>query len=329
MKLATFERGGRTSVGLVHGNCDKLFNLTLAAERIDNSQQIFVSVLNLIDAGQSGLDQARRLYERGRDEPEFIVALGDANLLAPMPEPRQMRDFMVFETHIKQAFGGLQRLLAHAKGDKQAAQAAGPLAEVPAVYRSHPTNYITNRFSVVGPNATVRWPRYSKIMDYELELGMVTGKRGAGISLERAHEHIFGYTIFNDFSARDTQTIEMPSGMGPGKAKSFDTGNGLGPWIVTADEIEDPYSLTMTARVNGETRSVGTSAGMLHTFEQMIAHVSRDETVQAGEVFGSGTVGNGSGLELDRFLNDGDVIELEIEKIGVLRNRIVRQDIES
>ena len=329
MKLATFERDGKISVGIVHGNDDKLFNLTLAAKRIDDTHQTFASVLDLIDVGEVGLDQARRLFDRGHDDPAFTSAVGDVRLLAPMPEPRQMRDFMVFETHIKQAFGAIQRLTARAKGDKQAEQAAKPLVEVPAVYRSHPTNYITNRFSVVGPDATVHWPRYSKLMDYELELGMVTGKKGANIPVERAREYIFGYTIFNDFSARDTQTSEMPSGMGPGKAKSFDTGNGLGPWIVTADEIGDPYSLKMTARVNGETQSQGTSAGMMYTFEQMLAHVSRDETVQAAEVFGSGTVGNGCGLELDRFLNHGDVIELEIEKIGVLRNRVVRQDVEN
>jgi 2-keto-4-pentenoate hydratase/2-oxohepta-3-ene-1,7-dioic acid hydratase in catechol pathway len=329
MKLATFEGVGGTAVGIVLGNDDKLFNLTAAAARIDKSHQTFASVLNLIDAGPVGLEQARRLFERGSEDPDFTVALNECKLLAPMPEPRQMRDFIAFETHIKQAFGAIQRLSALAKGDKQAAQAAKPLAEVPAAYRSHPTNYITNRFSVVGPDAIVRWPRYSKIMDYELELGMVTGKRGANIPVDQAREHIFGYTIFNDFSARDTQTTEMPSGLGPGKSKSFDTGNGLGPWIVTADEIGDPYSLTMTVRVNGERRSQGTSAGMMYTFEEMIAHVSRDETVQAAEVFGSGTVGNGCGLELDRFLNHGDVLELEIEKIGVLRNKVVRQDLDS
>ena len=129
----------------------------------------------------------------------------------------------------------------------------------------------------VVQGAVVHWPRYSRIMDFELEFGVFLGRRGANISAERAREHIFGFTIFNDFSARDTQLIEMQGGMGPTKAKSFDGANIMGPWIVTADEIPDPYSLAMAARVNGQTWTSGDSSGMLHSFEEMIAYISRDE----------------------------------------------------
>ena len=177
--------------------------------------------------------------------------------------------------------------------------------------------------SVTGTDEDVVWPRYSYALDYELELAAVIGKRGVDISRDRAREHIFGYTIFNDVSARDYQMREMAGSLGPAKGKDFDTGNILGPCIVTADEI-DPYSLTMIARVNGEQLSRGSSSTMHHRFEDCIAHVSQSETLYPGEVICSGTVGGGCGLEHGRLLSSGDTIELEIEKIGILRNRIVK-----
>ena len=116
----------------------------------------------------------------------------------------------------------------------------------------------------------------------------------------------------------------MAGQLGPAKGKDFDTGNVFGPWIVTADELGDPYQLQMTARVNGEVWGGGSSSAMHHRFEDLIAFISQSETLHAGEIIGSGTVGTGCGLELGRFLQSGDVVELEIERIGVLRNRFVR-----
>jgi 2-keto-4-pentenoate hydratase/2-oxohepta-3-ene-1,7-dioic acid hydratase in catechol pathway len=197
---------------------------------------------------------------------------------------------------------------------------------LPAIYRQQPIYYITNRFSVKGTNTTVKWPRYSKVMDYELEFGIITKGKGANIPAAKARAHIFGFTIFNDFSARDAQRTEMEGRLGPAKGKSFDGGNVIGPWIVTPDEIGDPYKLRMEARVNGETRSAGMTDGMLFSFEEIIAHISQDETLMAGEFIGSGTVGNGCGLELGWYLEHGDTIELEVEKIGVLTNKVERQD---
>ncbi len=143
------------------------------------------------------------------------------------------------------------------------------------------------------------------------------------LTQKSARDHIFGFAVFNDFSARDAQEIEMSGPLGPAKGKDFDTGNAIGPWIVTTDEIPDPHSLDMIASVNGEEWSRNNSRVMLHTLEEMIAFVSRDETLYPGEFFGSGTTGNGCGLELDRWLKPGDVVELEVERIGVLRNKIV------
>jgi 2-keto-4-pentenoate hydratase/2-oxohepta-3-ene-1,7-dioic acid hydratase in catechol pathway len=118
----------------------------------------------------------------------------------------------------------------------------------------------------------------------------------------------------------------MDGRLGPAKGKSFDGGNVLGPWIVTPDEIGDPYKLKMEARVNGEVRCASISEGMLFPFEDIIAHVTKDETLMPGEFIGSGTVGGGCGLEIGRYLEHGDTIELEVEKIGVLKNKVERQN---
>jgi 2-keto-4-pentenoate hydratase/2-oxohepta-3-ene-1,7-dioic acid hydratase in catechol pathway len=126
----------------------------------------------------------------------------------------------------------------------------------------------------------------------------------------------------NDFSARDIQKKEMKVRLGPAKGKDWCTA--LGPWLVTADELGDPYNLRMTARVNGELWSDGNSRSLFWKFEDMIEFLTRDDTVYPGDVIGSGTVGTGCGLELDRWVQPGDVMELEIERIGVLRNRVVR-----
>ena len=168
------------------------------------------------------------------------------------------------------------------------------------------------------------WPRGAELMDYECELAAVIGMTGKDIPRERAQEHIFGFTIYNDMTARDLQLREMQARLGPAKGKDFDTGNVFGPWIVTRDEI-DPYDLTMIARVNGEERGRGYSRDMHHRWEDVIAHVSRSESLHAGEILGSGTVGNGCGLEHLRFLEPGSVVELEITGIGKLRNRLVKR----
>jgi 2-keto-4-pentenoate hydratase/2-oxohepta-3-ene-1,7-dioic acid hydratase in catechol pathway len=161
-------------------------------------------------------------------------------------------------------------------------------------------------------------------MDFECEVGIIIGRKGKDIPVEKAGDHIFGYLIFNDMSARDAQFREMKARLGPAKGKDFDTGNVMGPWLVTADEIADPYNLTMISRVNGEEWGRGSTGAMHHRFEDLIAHVSRAETIYPGEFLGSGTVGDGCGLEHGRFLSPNDVVELEVTGLGVLRNRIVK-----
>ena len=183
-------------------------------------------------------------------------------------------------------------------------------------------------FSVVGPGADVRIPRSSRKFDYELELGIFIGRKGRDIPRERAHEHIAGFTIFNDFSARDVQMREITGRLGPAKGKDFDTGNAMGPYLVTPDEVPDPYALTMTARVNGEERSRGTTAAMHYRWDEVIAYVSRDETLHPGEFIGSGTVGGGCGLEHERYLAAGDVVELEVLLSVLVPERVVAKRFE-
>ena len=196
---------------------------------------------------------------------------------------------------------------------------------IPRAWYERPIFYHPNRLTVIGHDEDVLWPDYSALMDFELEFGAYVGKAGRDISPETADDHIFGYTIFNDFSARDEQTKDMPGQLGPGKGKDFDGGNAMGPCLVTADELPDPYDLTMVVRVNGEEWGRGHSSEMRWRFADCIAHVSRSETLHPGEFLGSGTVGNGCGLEHMRFLKSGDVVELEVEGIGILRNRVLRR----
>lgn len=327
MKLATYRTGRGDRIGLVDAEGGRLFDLAAAAGRAGVDATPYRSMLALIDADAAGLDGALSLFASHGADADLWTGLAQAELMAPLPEPRQMRDAMSFALHIRQSSRGGKALHATRSGGVQAFKAAmqEPLDELPAVYRELPIYYITNRLTVVGPGATVHWPRYSQVMDYELEVAIVTRRTRANIPRSEAGAHIFGYTIFNDFSARDRQVVEMQGRLGPAKGKSFDGSNVLGPWIVTPDELGDPQTLAVEVRVNGETRAKGDTREMLFSFAELLAYASQDETIYAGEVFGSGTVGNCCGLEIGRFLESGDTIELVVDRIGVLRNTVLRQ----
>ena len=311
MKLATIADGGEKVLCVVDQEAGRLLKLGLASTTLEpGAAHPFLSMIDLLDGGDRALDTARLLVEKW---PEVASqALSGAKLLSPLPVPRQIRDCLVFEQHL---------LNAMAQWEKMTGKPSSPIS--PAWYQ-RPTYYKGNIYSVVGPEEDVIWPPYSEQMDYELELACVVGKPSKDVSVEQAAANIFGYTIFNDFSSRDMQVVERPFGMGPMKSKDFDTGNVLGPWIVTADEIGDPKKLNMEVRVNGERRGGGNSADMHHRFDQILSFMSVSETVHPGTVVASGTVGTGCGLESGEFLRPMDVVELEIERIGVLRNRIIR-----
>jgi 2-keto-4-pentenoate hydratase/2-oxohepta-3-ene-1,7-dioic acid hydratase in catechol pathway len=217
------------------------------------------------------------------------------NLKAPVPRPNSIRDYSSFEGH------------------------ASFFGKIPEAWYQIPVCYKGNPDSVISPEETIPWPSYADLLDYELELGIYIGREGMNIHRDQAEEYIAGYTIFNDISARDMQREEMTVGLGPAKGK--DTCNIMGPCLVTSDEI-DPTNMNMVARINGEKWSDGNSGTSYWTLAQIIEFASMDETLYPGDFIGLGTVNKGSGIELDRWIQAGDVIELEVEGIGILRNRV-------
>ncbi len=227
--------------------------------------------------------------------------LAGTRLLAPL-RPRTLRDFLAFEGHLRNAFAGLGKAIPE------------EWYTVPAYYKGLPD-------TVIGPGEEIPWPAYTDRLDHELELAAVVGRAGKDIAEGAALDHVFGYTIWNDVSARDVQARELPVGMGPCKAKDWDGSNVLGPCIVTADEI-DPHDVDLEVRVNGDRWGGDNTKAMHHTFEAMVAYASQGLTLRPGEVLGSGTATGGSGLELDRWLQPGDRIEMEAGGVGILRNTV-------
>lgn len=316
MKLVTFldDLDSSDKLGVLVDEDRAIVDVQAAQiRRAGKAHSAYASMQHLIEAGHEALDGVRAI-EADHDAQDRIALRGNGQLLSPLPRPVQMRDCLCFEEHLTNAIDGRNRTLGITERTPEQQRRLD-------LHRSRPFWYKCNRFAFVGPDAVVRWPTYSSWMDYELELGLVIGRTGRNIRAEDAHDHIFGYTIFNDFSARDVQTDEMAS-LGPCRSKDFDTGNVLGPCIVTADAF-NLADAKMEARVNGERWGGGTTASMTVQFADLIAFISAGETLHAGELLGSGTVGTGCGLELGRRLQSGDVVELEIEGIGVLRNQVV------
>jgi 2-keto-4-pentenoate hydratase/2-oxohepta-3-ene-1,7-dioic acid hydratase in catechol pathway len=271
-------------------------------------------MLDYIRAGERGRDAAREVEAvwiaegdiPGPDAKRTAYAEGQVKFLAPLPRPNTIRDFSTFEEH--------QRRVTRAKGS----------SEVPAVWYEIPVYWKANPENVVGTDAEVIWPRYTERLDFELEFGIFIGRRGKDISEAEASDFIAGYTVFNDISARDRQAQEVVMTFGPAKGKDFDTSKVLGPCLVTPDEFEGSNH-RMTARINGEVWSEGWTDDMHWSFSQLISYVSQAETLMPGDFFGSGACPTGCGLELDRWIQPGDSVEVAVEGIGALRNRIVKR----
>jgi 2-keto-4-pentenoate hydratase/2-oxohepta-3-ene-1,7-dioic acid hydratase in catechol pathway len=260
-------------------------------------------MLEFLRGEQRAAEWARRCLEALPRGEALIYSPDEVKLLAPLPNPASVRDFYAFEAHVKKGF------------EKRGEPMPKEWYEIPVYYKS-------GHHNIIGTDEEVVWPSFTSRFDYELELAAIIGKKGSNIGVQDAGQYIAGFTVMNDFSARDIQRQEMKVRLGPAKAKDWCTA--LGPYLVTPDEIGDPYNLDMSARVNGETWSQANSGTIYWKFEQMIEFLSRDDTIVPGDVIGSGTVGGGCGLELDRWVRAGDVMELTIDKIGTLRNKIVR-----
>lgn len=255
------------------------------------------SMTDAIATGDGLLESAEAATAYG-DDASF--AIGEVTWL-PAADPQVLRDGLTFLGHINNLFGRWE-------------------IKPPEAMLSIPGYAKLATAGIVGHDAEVFFPHYVNQMDYELELGYVVGRRGKDIAPENALDHLFGITIFNDFSGRDLQTNEMQIGMGGTKSKDF--ANGIGPWITTMDEIADLGAIEVEVRVNGETWSKSNTENTLWSVEELLAYVSLGEDLLPGDVIGSGTVGFGSAVELDRQLQPGDVIELEVQGVGVLRNRM-------
>ncbi len=270
-------------------------------------------MLKFIEGGEMAMDAARialDYFDKRASEPEndkgekLLHRMDEVKLLAPVPRPVSIRDCSAFLQHVRNA----------------RARAQMP-TELSQIHYEIPAHYRTSSTDVIGPDEPIFWPSYTEKLDYELEIALCIGKKGVDIPADAANEYIFGYTIFNDISARDIQRKEMELKLGPAKAKSFQNSNIMGPCLVTSDEI-DADNLRMTARINGEVWSDGNTKDMQFTFSQLVAYLSKDDPLYPGEFIGSGTVGFGCGLELDKWIKPGDIIELEVEGIGVLRNKV-------
>ena len=260
----------------------------------------------------------RAVIEAGADEAARHISkasysLAEVKLHAPL-KPTTLRDAYAFEQHVRTANQNRGR-------------------DIPPEWFKFPIFYYTNPNSIFGPGDEIPYPNYTQSLDYELEIAVVIGKAGINLSAEKAAEHIFGYTVFNDWSARDIQREEMKAGLGPAKGKDF--ASSLGPFIVTPDALTDKtagrpgvYDLSMTAKINGMEMSRGNFKDIYWSFGEIIAHASQSAMLYPGDVIGSGTVGTGCLLELTKtqgpWLNKGDVVELEIERIGILKNTIGR-----
>ena len=232
-----------------------------------------------------------------------LYPLGSVSLQAPLPRP-----------------GKIIGVGANYREHVEEGRATGALNRIPP----YPPAFLKMPSAVIGPDEPIRYPSFGNELDYEVELAMIIGAHCHDVSVEVALDVVAGFTIVNDLGLRDVIFEEREIGVVT-SGKNFPTSCPLGPVIVTPDEIGDPYKLKMECRVNGAVRSSGVSDGMLFPFEEMIAHISQDETLMPGEFIGSGTVGKGCGLELGWYLEDNDEIELEVEKIGILKNRVERQ----
>jgi 2-keto-4-pentenoate hydratase/2-oxohepta-3-ene-1,7-dioic acid hydratase in catechol pathway len=238
------------------------------------------------------------------DGTKYLIDLSTNKITfdPPLDKIETYRDFFAHEKHVEVGF------------KKRGEKIPEAWYEIPAYYKGATAGFI-------GHNTDILWPSYTDVLDYELELGMIVGMDGFNINPKEAHKHIFGFTILNDISARDIQRKEMQIRLGPAKGKDFCSI--IGPVITTVDEFHSTEpNLLMTAKVNGVEWSRGYSGDSHFTWEQMITHVAKDEWLRAGDLFGSGTVGTGCGLELDKWIKPGDVLELEIEGIGKLINKV-------
>lgn len=304
MRLVTYVPAGQNGpvrLGVLHGDLVVDPARVLRADVPTEMVAFFEGGAEAHGRAEQALATADAAASRGdvlldADGTPAVLPRADVRLLAPVPRPRRIRDYLTYTEH-----------------------AAGSGLDVPPAFSAMPICYKCNVETVVGPDEPLLWPSYTNQLDFELELGFFTSGGGRDLTPDEAATRIAGVTIFNDVSARDIQFFEMSMTIGPSKGKDFCTA--MGPCVLTMDEV-DEWAVELTASVNGEVWASGDTKNRQFSFAEVLAWASLDETVYPGEFFALGTVGGGCGLELDRWIQPGDVVELAASGVGVLRNQV-------
>lgn len=268
-----------------------------ASDHPDLEPDDLADLTALLSRGAAGWHAVSELVAELADRRDLLRDLAELRLLAPIPRPARLRDYMTYRGHI-----------------------GGSGMEVPDVFSKYPVGYKGNHLAVQGTASTVPWPSYARRLDYESEIAIIIGGGGENLTVGEAQDAIGAITIFNDFSARDIQFEEMAMRMGPGKGKDF--ANAFGPCAVTLDEIPDEFGINMRTLVNDEVWSKGSTAGRQFSFAEIVAWASRDEQVYPGEILGIGTHDGGCGYELRRWIQPGDLVQIQADGIGTLENRV-------
>ena len=305
MRLVTYDGGAGPRAGVLAD--DQVLDVTALL----GAAATLRDVQALLELGDDGLDRLRAALAAGRAAPS--VPLAHVRLRAPVLQPPTVRDFFDYEAHA-----------AHWRRIRN--------EQLPEAWYRLPIFYFSNPLCIIGPDDDMVYPSASEQLDYELELAAVIGREGRDVREAEALDHVAGFTILCDWSARDLQRDESQAGLGPAKGKDFCTS--LGPMLVTTDELA-PYlrngrlAVRCTLHVNGEQWMDGDGGTMHHTWGQLIERAAHDSRLVPGDVLGSGTVGGGTVGEAlhgrypqARYLQPGDLVEIEVEGLGTLRNRI-------
>ncbi|MCM3692599.1 fumarylacetoacetate hydrolase family protein [Neobacillus niacini] len=305
MRFVTFEKSDRTVRSGIMLDSDLVVDMSEAT-----NGKLPEKMIDFLEQSEQNMIAAVQLL-RLTDGNKGVYPLHEVRLIAPLPTPKSFRDFYAFEQHVKSA------------------RENRGLDMIPEWYQI-PVFYFSNHLAIKGPEDNITKPIECNCLDYELEVACIIGKEGRNIKADEADDYIFGYCILNDWSARDLQRQEMKVGLGPAKGKDFSTS--IGPWIITKDELENVrlgkgFDITMKAKVNDVLLSEGNMKDIYYSFGEMIERASAGVTLYPGEMIGSGTVGTGCilelGTEVHRWLQPGDMVEFEIDKLGVLKNSIV------
>ena len=319
MKLATYARQGQEYVGAVVGDDKVVVDLAaaesaLARKEKRKAQPIFADMLSLLEAGAKGRKAAaaaaalavERMGKAGKPDGRLSHPIGKVRLRAPVPNPRKI--FCLagnFQDHIEE--GG-------AKMEQQD-------KETPRVFMKPPTS------TVIGPGDAIKIPPVARAVDWEGELAVVIGRKAKGVKAKDALRYVAGYTVMNDVSERKL-LIKKRSESRP-RDEWFDWLNGKwldtfapqGPWIVTSDEIRDPQTLDISTFVNGDRKQHNNTGQMLYPVDAIIEYISAIITLEPGDLISTGTI-SGVGNTTGKYMKPGDKVEIEISRIGVLRNRV-------